>query len=118
MIPNDIKWAARVFNIRKGSFLRYVLIPVVFSYIVTGSLLAWAQGWNIIIVAEVLHMYIPMGTANQDLFGIGSVLVHTVASGDTGTFVAALLVMVLGIAVLNLFVWQKLLNYAERFKFE
>ena len=39
-------------------------------YIVTGSLLAWAGGWNIIIVAEVLHTYIPGGA--RDLFGIGS----------------------------------------------
>ncbi len=118
VIPSDIKWAARVFNIRGFSFLKYVLIPAIFPYIITGSLLAWAQGWNIIIVAEVLHTYIPSGTSSDDLLGMGSVLVHTIASGDVGTFAAALFIMVLGIAFLNLFVWQKLLHYAERFKFE
>ena len=30
------------------------------------------QGWNIVIVAEVLHTYIPGGSPQNDLFGIGS----------------------------------------------
>lgn len=118
VIPNDIKWVAHVFNIRGFAFVREVLIPAVVPYIITGSLLAWAQGWNIIIVAEVLHTYIPGGSADQDLFGIGSVLVNAIARGEHSMFVAAIVVMVLGIAFLNLFVWQKLLHYAERFRFE
>lgn len=118
VIPTDIKYAARVFNIRGLSFVGRVLLPAVVPYLVTGSLLAWAQGWNIVIVAEVLHTYIPGGTVNQDLFGIGSVLVNAAAGGQTGTFITAILVMVGAIAVLNFVVWQKLLHYAERFKFE
>ncbi len=118
VIPQDIKSAAHVFNVRGFSYARRVLIPGVVPYLVTGSLLAWAQGWNIIIVAEVLHTYIPHGTSAQDLFGIGSVLVNAAAGGENGTFIAAILIMVGAIAILNFFVWQKLLHYAERFKFE
>jgi NitT/TauT family transport system permease protein len=94
------------------------VIPAVVPYLVTGSLLAWAQGWNIIIVAEVLHTYIPGGTAANDPFGIGSVLVSASANGENGLFIVALLAMVFVIAVINFLVWQKLLHYAERFKFE
>jgi NitT/TauT family transport system permease protein len=118
VIPSDIKDAAKVFDIKGLSYLRRIIIPGIIPYIVTGSLLAWAQGWNIIIVAEVLHTYIPGGTANQDLFGIGNVLVKAAATGENGTFIIAILVMIAAIALINFFVWQKLLHYAERYKFE
>jgi NitT/TauT family transport system permease protein len=117
-IPNDIKDAARVFGIRGTDYVRRILLPATIPYLVTGSLLAWAQGWNIIIVAEVLHTYIPGGTPSQDLFGIGSLLVNATARGENGVFVIAIFAMVITIALLNFFVWQKLLRFAERFKFE
>ena len=60
-IPSDIKAAAQVFGVRGGEFVRKILLPAVVPYLVTGSLLAWAQGWNIVIVAEVLHTYLPAG---------------------------------------------------------
>lgn len=118
VIPSDIKAAAHVFGIKGGNFIRKILLPAVIPYIVTGSLLAWAQGWNIIIVAEVLHTYIPGGSAANDLFGIGSMLVNATAQGQSNVFIMAILAMVLLIALLNFFVWQKLLHYAERYKFE
>lgn len=118
VIPNDIKDAAHVFGIQGKDFVRRITLPATIPYIVTGSLLAWAQGWNIVIVAEVLHTYIPGGTPGQDLFGIGSMLVNATASGQNGIFVAAIFAMIVLIALLNFFVWQKLLHYAERYKFE
>ncbi len=118
LIPTDIKSAAKIFKIKDLFYLRKVLIPAIFPYITTGSLLAWAQGWNIIIVAEVLHTYVPGGGSNLDLPGIGSTLVHASALGDSNLFIAAILVMVAVIAVMNFLLWQKLLQYAERFRFE
>ncbi len=118
VIPTDIKDAAHVFGVRGWDFLKRILLPATVPYLITGSLLAWAQGWNIIIVAEVLHTYIPGGTSAQDLFGIGSVLVNASSTGANGVFVIAILAMVGAIALLNFFVWQKLLRLSERFKFE
>lgn len=118
IIPKDIKAAASVFGVRGFELFRKVTLPAIFPQIVTGSILAVAQGWNIIIVAEVLHTYIPGGTASQDLFGIGNVLVQAAASADTSLFLASITLMVFVIALLNFFVWQKLLTYAERFRFE
>lgn len=118
VIPLDIKEAAQVFGIRGSNFAERILVPAVIPYLVTGSLLAWAQGWNIIIVAEVLHTYIPGGSAANDLFGIGSVLVNAISNGENAIFVVAILAMVLLVGFLNFFVWQKLLHYAERYRFE
>jgi NitT/TauT family transport system permease protein len=118
VIPSEIKSAARIFGLRGFSFFRKVTLPAIVPQLVTGSILAFAQGWNITIVAEVLHVYAPHGNPSQDLFGIGSILVQAASSGQTDIFITAIVVMILGIAFLNFFVWQKLLHYAQRFRFE
>lgn len=118
VIPSDIKSAARVFGLTGIKLVDKVLLPAVVPYLITGSLLAWAGGWNIIIVAEVLHTYIPSGNSGQDLFGIGSVLVATSSNNQQQAFFMAMVVLIVFIALMNFFIWQKLLKYAERYKFE
>jgi len=118
LVPGDIKAAAYIYRIRRFAFVRRVTIPSIFPYFVTGSLLAWAQGWNILIVAEVLHTYLPHSGPSADLFGIGSVMVHASAGGNNNLFIAAILTLVVAIAIINLSIWQRLLRYAERFRFE
>ncbi|MBI3632649.1 MAG: ABC transporter permease subunit [Candidatus Vogelbacteria bacterium] len=117
-IPNDVKAAAHVFRVKGLSEIRYLLLPAIVPQLVTGSILAWAQGWNIIIVAEVLHTYLPAGIVGGDLFGIGSMLVNASSSGQGNIFFAAIVAMIVTIAFLNFFVWQKLLQYAEHYKFD
>ncbi|MES2213392.1 MAG: ABC transporter permease subunit [Patescibacteria group bacterium] len=118
IIPKDIIYASKVFGIRGWKYLFQVLLPAIFPEIVTGSILAFAQGWNLIIIAEVIHTYIPNATQSQDLFGIGSILVNASASGQTDMFLICIGVMIVVIGCINYFVWQKLIHYAERFKFE
>lgn len=117
-IPADIESAAKVFRARGLRKLRYITIPAIFPYIITGSFLAWAQGWNIIIVAEVLHNYIPNANTSYDLYGLGSLLVNASYQGKNSVFLAAILVMVILIVLLDFFVWQKLLHFVERYKFD
>lgn len=118
LIPGDIKAAAKIFGLNRYSYVREVLVPAVFPYFVTGSLLAWAQGWNLLIVAEVLHTYLPGGSSASDLYGIGSLMVHASAAGHGSVFLASILTMILAIAAMNLLIWQRLLHYSERYRFE
>jgi len=118
LIPHDIIDAAHTFGLSGMSYLRRLILPAIVPQLVTGSILAVAQGWNITIVAEVLHTYIPGGTSAQDLFGVGSILVSAAANAQNGTFLGAVFTMVVIIALFNFFVWQKLLRYAQRFRFE
>jgi len=118
IIPKDITYVAHIFGIRGFAYLTRVLLPALVPQLVTGSILAVAQGWNLIIVAEVLRTYIPGGTAAQDLFGVGSILVDAAAGAQTTVFIESVLVMVVIIGVFNFFVWQKLLHYAQQFRFE
>ena len=49
----------------------------------------------------------------------GKLLLMTAsAAGQQQTFLWAIITLVIAIALINFFVWQKLLKYAERFKFE
>lgn len=117
-IPQDIKDAGTLFGLNKTQYVEKILLPASVPYLITGSLLAFAGGWNIIIVAEVLHTYVPGASTSADLFGIGSVLVNAAASGQEYLFFVAIGMLIITIAILNFFVWQKLLRYGERFKFE
>ena len=117
-IPEDIKDAGHIFGLSGFSYIQKILLPASVPYLVTGSLLAFASGWNIVIVAEVLHTYLPGTNGSSDLFGIGSVLVNSSALGNQQTFFVAIAVMIAAISLLNLVVWQRLLRFAERFKFE
>ena len=118
IIPKDIIAAARVFGLSGFAMLRRVTLPAIVPQLVTGSILAVAQGWNLIIVAEVLHTYIPGGTSAQDLFGVGSILVNAAANAQTHVFLLSVTVMIVIIGAVNFFVWQKLLHYSQRFRFD
>ncbi|MDE2213146.1 MAG: ABC transporter permease subunit [Patescibacteria group bacterium] len=118
LIPRDIIYAAEVFGIRGVSYFTRVIIPAIVPQMVVGSILAMAQGWNIIIVAEVVRTYLPATSPIQNLFGLGSMLVYASSHGQDGLFLAALTACVCIIAIINFFVWQRLLKYAQRFKFE
>ena len=118
IIPKDITYAAHVFGVRGVAYVRKVLLPAVFPQLVTGSILAVADGWNIIIVAEALHSYVPAGSQAGDLFGLGSILVSSAAESHNGTFILALVVLVVMIGLINFFVWQRLLHLSQRFRFE
>jgi NitT/TauT family transport system permease protein len=118
IIPKDIIYAGHIFGLKGFDFIRKVILPAIVPQFITGSILAVAQGWNIIIVAEVLHTYLPGGTSAQDLFGIGAILVQSSAQAQTNVFLTSVFVMVVIIGFFNFFVWQKLLHYAQRFRFE
>lgn len=117
-IPEDIRNASVVYRARGLKKLFYITLPAIFPSVVTGSLLSWGAGWNILIVAEALHTYIPGGTPKDDLYGLGSLLVNSTFTGQTAIFISSLLIMIILIGLLNFFVWQKLLHFTERFKFD
>jgi NitT/TauT family transport system permease protein len=117
-IPQDINDAAKVFGAKGIKKLIYVTIPSIFPSIITGSFLAWGQGWNISIVAEALHAFLPNGTKSNDLFGLGSLLVNSFSSSKNAVFFASLAAMIIVITLFNFFIWQKLLHLSERYKFD
>lgn len=117
-IPKEIFAVGTVFKLSRFARFRLVTLPALFPSLVTASILALAEGWNLIIVAEALHTYAPRGSEAEDLFGIGSILVDAATSGNTNLLVAATSLLVIAIAFFNIVVWQPLLGKAARYKFE
>jgi len=117
-IPSDIYAVGVVFKLSPLARFRRITLPALFPALVTGSILAIAEGWNLIIVAEALHAYAPRGSEAEDLFGIGSLLVESAASGDKTSLVAATSILVVAIVIFNLFLWQPLLTKSSQYKFE
>jgi NitT/TauT family transport system permease protein len=118
VIPQDVRAVGHVFGFSKWDRFTKITLPALFPPMVTGSILALAAGWNLVIIAEALHAYAPQSAKAHDLFGIGSILVQAALSGDNSAMLAALAVLVIVIATINLLVWQPLLARAERYKFE
>lgn len=118
VIPADVKAVGHVFGLSAWERFTKITLPALFPPIVTGSILAFAAGWNIVIVAEALSAYAPQSAHAHNLFGIGSVLVTAATAGDSGALLSAMTVLVIAIACINLLVWQPLLARAERFKFD
>ena len=116
--PADIIAVGTIFGMRPIQKLQKLLLPAIFPSMLTGSILAVAQGWNVLIVAEALHAYSPQSAQAHDLFGIGSMLVGASLDGNTSLLIFAMGVLVVAIALVNIFLWQPLLAYAERYKFE
>jgi NitT/TauT family transport system permease protein len=117
-IPKDIEDAAKIFEIKGFNKLRHITIPAIFPYMITGSMLACAEGWNLLIVAESLHNYVPNSNFSNDPLGLGSLLVNSLYQNQNTVFLVALIAMIITITLINFFVWQKLLHIAERFKFD
>lgn len=117
-MPADVKALGRVFELSAWQRFRQIILPASLPALLTGSILSFADGWNIVIVAEALHAYAPQASNAHDLFGIGSILVTASTTGDTSLLTSAMLLLVIAIAVINVAIWQPLLAYAERYKFE
>jgi NitT/TauT family transport system permease protein len=118
VIPKEVKSVGFVFGFSAWDRFTKITLPALFPSLVTGSILALAAGWNIVIVAEALHVYAPNAAQAHDLFGIGSMLVNSAAKGDNSDLLLAITALVIVIAVINLLLWQPLLARAERYKFE
>lgn len=118
LIPESVNDVTKVFNIKGWLKLRTVTLPAMFPELVTGSILAVADGWNIIIVAEVLHTYISGATPAFDLFGLGSLMVGASSSGNTPLFLVSLVSMIIVIALINIFLWQRLLRLSADYRFD
>lgn len=118
LIPRDIMYAAEAFGVTGAAYYRRIVLPALVPQLVIGSLLALAQGWNIIIVAEVIRTYAADASSVPNLFGLGSLMVESAAAGNNALFIAALATTVLIIALINILIWQPLLRYAQKYKFE
>jgi len=118
-IPPDLEEAARSFGLKGRKFLRRVLVPGVFTALITGSITAFGGGWNTLIVAE----YLKVGNGpSLSVLGVGQLIDIGWAESGSGGYplmVAALFALIASVIVINELIWKPLYRRAvEKYRYD
>lgn len=107
-IRQDLLEAAEIFGATGWKKIWYVQLPLLLPAIVTGSIVGWGEGWEAIVGAELIGIST----------GVGAYLYHVSSAGQTRVLVAAMLLFLFCIFVLNKFIWLPLLKKATAYQTE
>ncbi|MBI3951141.1 MAG: ATP-binding cassette domain-containing protein [Acidobacteria bacterium] len=114
-IPTDLKEATAVFRFSKADSWRWLKLPGIFPYLVTGLVTASGGAWNASIVAEYFHFQGQILSTT----GLGATISHATDAGNFDVLLAATIVMAAIVVTMNRLVWRRLYRLAEtRFKLE
>ena len=114
-IPTDLKEAASIFRFGRWDRWRYVILPGIFPYLVTGLVTASGNAWNASIIAEYFHF---QGRIVSTV-GLGSAISRASDAGRFDVLLAATLIMATIVVVINRVVWRRMYRLSStRFKLE
>jgi NitT/TauT family transport system permease protein len=114
-IPTDLKEASHIFRFGSVDRWRYLILPGIFPYLVTGMVTASGGAWNASIVAEYFHFRGKIVEAP----GLGSTISRASDSGHFDLLLASTLIMATVVVLINRLLWRRLFRLAStRFKLE
>lgn len=114
-IPTDLKEAARVFRFSSWDRWRFLILPGIFPYLVTGMVTASGGAWNASIIAEYFHFQGRIVTTP----GLGSAISSASDAGRFDMLLASTLIMATIVVLINRLLWRRLYRLASsRFKLE
>jgi len=114
-IPTDLKEAARIYRFGSWDRWRYLILPGIFPYLVTGMVTASGGAWNASIVAEYFHFQGKIVSTA----GLGSTISSASDSGRFDVLLASTLIMATVVVLINRLLWRRLYRLASsRFKLE
>jgi len=113
-MPASIQEMSQVFNIRGWDYLRHVLLPSIYPYVIAGSVLAWGGGWYFVIVTE----FVTFGDKVYSLPGLGYYLqLASFQYGSVWMAIAGLMTIGLIVFLMNRFIWHRLDERAKEYRF-
>lgn len=107
--PGDLKEAARSFHLTGWKWWRFVILPGIFPYYITGAITASGGSWNAAIVAEVASW----GDQKLTAVGLGSYIAQATDAGDFHRVVLGIVVMSVFVTLFNRLLWRPLYGFAE-----
>jgi NitT/TauT family transport system permease protein len=114
-IPTDLKEAAQIYRFGSWDRWRYLILPGIFPYLVTGMVAASGGAWNASIVAEYFHF---QGRIVSTA-GLGSTISSASDAGRFDVLLASTLIMATVVVLINRLLWRHLYRLASsRFKLE
>ncbi len=108
-IPQDLKFTAALLRLSRWERWRTLILPALLPFLVTGAITAGGGAWNASIVAE----HVEFGGRSLSTHGIGARIAHATAAGDYAELLAATLVMIVAVVLLNRLVWRRIYRFAE-----
>ena len=108
--PTDFEEAATTFRIRGWRWWRYVMLPGIFPYYVTGAITASGGAWNASIVSE----WVSWGPTKLNGSGLGAYIAQMTEAGDYPRIALGIAVMSVLVVGMNRLLWRPLYAYAER----
>ncbi|WP_338009930.1 ABC transporter permease subunit [Nitrolancea hollandica] len=109
-IPSELREAALVYRLRGWKRWRYLLLPAIFPYLVTGMITATGGAWNASIVSE----YVTFGNQRLSTIGLGAVLASAADAGNFALLLASTLTMAAVVVTINRLLWRRLFTLAEQ----
>ncbi|MGC1486145.1 MAG: ABC transporter permease subunit [Candidatus Acidiferrum sp.] len=114
-IPTDLKEASSIFRFGSWDRWRYLILPGIFPYLVTGMVTASGNAWNASIIAEYFHF---QGHIVSTI-GLGSAISSASDAGRFDLLLASTLIMASIVVLINRLLWRRLYRLAStRFKLE
>ena len=116
-LPTELMEVSAVFRVQGLKRVTDIILPGVLPAFITGSLLAWGGGWNVVIYSEYIQL------SNQPapyiLPGLGYLLDNAAyVLGDIPLVIFFLFIMSGIVILLERVVWRRLLRRVERFGVE
>jgi NitT/TauT family transport system permease protein len=116
-LPTELTEVSALFGLQGWKRVKSIVFPAVLPAFITGSLLAWGGGWNVVIYSE----YVQIGgqSAPYILPGLGYLLDNAAyVLGDIPLVLFFLFIMSGIVILLERLVWRRLLKRVERFGVE
>lgn len=108
-IPQDLMHTTELLQLSRWQRWRTLILPAIFPYLITGAITASGGAWNASIVAE----YQLLDGKVHSIVGIGAFIAQATAQGDYVLLLAATLLMVLTVILINRLIWRRLYSLAE-----
>jgi NitT/TauT family transport system permease protein len=109
-IPTDLREAAAIYKLHGWRRWRYMILPAIFPWLVTGMITATGGAWNASIVAE----YVAFNSHVYQTVGLGALIASSAAAGNFALLLAATLAMAAVVVTVNRLVWRPLYRLAEQ----
>lgn len=109
-IPEDLREAAVVYKLRGWRRWRFLILPAIFPFLVTGMITAGGGAWNASIVSE----YVNFGGHTYTTVGLGATIATSASSGAYPVLLAATVTMAAVVVTINRLFWRRLYRVAEQ----
>jgi NitT/TauT family transport system permease protein len=116
-LPTELTEVSAVFGVKGWKRVTDIILPAVLPAFITGSLLAWGGGWNVVIYSEYVQLAAP--STPYVVPGLGYLLDNAAyVLGDVPLVIFFLFIMSGIVILLERLVWRRLLKRVERFGVE